>query len=115
MLLPSDLARSEPIGCGRVGDEASQLRAHDEEDRERRSTHAEGLDGEDDRAHDEVEREEGKDGDRDGVGALLGLGAVAEGEDDLQREEAEICSEEKSQYGVRGERRALERREGTHR
>lgn len=55
-----------------------------------RTTHAEGLDGEDDGVGDQIEREEGVDGDGEGVETLLGLGSVAEREDDLQGEEDEV-------------------------
>ena len=51
---------------------------------EDRFDRAEGLDRKDDGTEDQIQGEEGVDGDGNGVGEFLRLGPVAESEDDLE-------------------------------
>lgn len=76
---PSEAASNELKGCEVMS--AGQSRSRGGED----CTYTERLDGQDHRHRDQVKREEGVDRDGDCVESLLGLGTVAEGENDLQR------------------------------
>lgn len=53
----------------------------------------EGLDREQNRVGNEVEREERKDANRDSVSELFSFGSIAESEDNLKRDEPEICAQ----------------------
>lgn len=89
--------RRHTKGSGDTGKDGS-VRAS-EEDAYRRAgrirqdglDRTECFDREDHGTEDQVCGEEGIDGDRDGIGELLCLWSVSEGEDDLEGQEHEVC------------------------